>query len=168
MQQLIKVVLLVFEKYRDKMNVIISGDMLTLEYLHYINGEQDVYKTIQVTEFEDKLSVEFIPERITRLINLNELEEIFEIQEKQVNHKKHSSEEIKAIKEKYVTGSKLELVKMYDYINSVTAGTTGVVINVDDIGTIHVAWENGSTLGLVVGVDEFKIIEGGKVENEFK
>ena len=160
MEQLIKVILLVVEKYKDKINVIISGDMLTLEYLYYINEEQDVYKTMQVTQFEDKISIKFIPERITRLINLNELEEIFEILEKQVNHKKHSSEEIKAIKEKYVTGTKLELVKMYDYINSVTAGTIGVVINVDDIGTIHVAWENGSTLGLVVGVDEFKIIEG--------
>lgn len=159
MQQLIKVVLLVCEKYKDKMNVIISGDVLTLEYLHYINGEQDVFKTIEVTEFEDKLSVKFIPERITKLINLNELEEIFEILERQVNHKKHCREKVKIIKEKYVVGTKLELIKMYDYINPVKKGITGVVTNVDDTGTIHVAWENGSTLGLVVGVDEFKIIE---------
>lgn len=48
---------------------------------------------------------------------------------------------------------------MYDYINSVKKGTTGVVTNVDDTGTILVAWENGATLGLVVGIDEFKIIE---------
>ena len=159
MQQLIKVILLVIEKYRDKMNVIISGDTLTLEYLHYINGEQDVFKTIEVTEFEDRLSVKYITERITKLINLNELEEIFEILERQVNHKKYCREEVKSIKEKYVVGTKLELIKMYDYINSVKKGTTGVVTNVDDTGTIHVAWENGATLGLVIGIDEFKIIE---------
>lgn len=98
MQQLIKVILLVIEKYRDKMNVIISGDTLTLEYLHYINGEQDVFKTIEVTEFEDRLSVKYIPERITKLINLNELEEIFEILERQVNHKKYCREEVKSKK----------------------------------------------------------------------
>jgi hypothetical protein len=27
------------------------------------------------------------------------------------------------------------------------------VIQVDDIGTLHVAWETGSTLGVVPGVD---------------
>jgi len=32
-------------------------------------------------------------------------------------------------------------------------GTKGVVIQVDDIGTMHVAWETGSTLGVVPGVD---------------
>jgi len=32
-------------------------------------------------------------------------------------------------------------------------GTKGVVIQVDDIGTLHVAWETGSTLGVVPGVD---------------
>lgn len=166
MEQLIKVILLVVKKYKNKINVIISGDMLTLEYLYYINGEQDVFKTIEVTEIEDKLSVRFIPERITKLINLNELEEIFEILEKQINHRKSSRDKIKSIKEKYVVGTKLELIKMYDYINSVKTGTTGVVTNVDDTGTIHVVWDNGSTLGLVVGIDEFKIVEKGDNENE--
>lgn len=158
MGQLIKVILLVAEKYRYKINVIISGDMLTLEYLYYINDEQDVYKTIQVTQFEDKISIKFIPEKITRIIEVNELEEIFNILEKQINHRVHSEEEIKAIKEKYIPGTELELIKIYDYINSVPAGATGVVTNVDDIGTIHVTWDNGSTLGLVVGIDKFKII----------
>jgi len=33
------------------------------------------------------------------------------------------------------------------------AGTKGTVVHVDDIGTIHIAWETGSTLGVVPGVD---------------
>lgn len=36
----------------------------------------------------------------------------------------------------------------------------GVITSVDDIGTIQVTWENGSTEGLVFDVDEFKTIEG--------
>jgi hypothetical protein len=32
-------------------------------------------------------------------------------------------------------------------------GTKGKVIHVDDIGSIHIAWETGSTLGVVPGVD---------------
>ena len=32
-------------------------------------------------------------------------------------------------------------------------GTKGTVTHVDDIGTIHVAWDNGSSLGVAYGVD---------------
>ena len=32
-------------------------------------------------------------------------------------------------------------------------GTKGKVLHVDDIGTIHIAWETGSTLGIVPGID---------------
>lgn len=159
MEQLIKLILLIAEKYRYKVDGIIKGNMIIVEYLYYINREQDVYKILEVTEFEDKLAVKFIPERITRIMTLEELEDVFNILEKQINHRELSEEEIKAIKEKYIPGTKLELIKIYDYINPVPAGTTGEVINVDDIGTIHVNWNNGSTLGLVVGIDEFKIIE---------
>ena len=38
------------------------------------------------------------------------------------------------------------------------AGTKGEVIFVDDIGTIHVRWENGSGLGLIPGEDSFSRI----------
>ena len=42
---------------------------------------------------------------------------------------------------------------------AVPSGTKGIVDHVDDIGTIHVNWENGSSLGLIVGEDQFKVIE---------
>lgn len=41
----------------------------------------------------------------------------------------------------------------------IPVGTTGVVTHVDDIGTVHVSWSNGSTLGLVKDEDEFTIVE---------
>jgi hypothetical protein len=34
-----------------------------------------------------------------------------------------------------------------------SAGTIGTVLCVDDIGTIHVKWDNNSCLGVVWGVD---------------
>ena len=66
--------------------------------------------------------------------------------------------EIKQIKEKYIVGTKVKLIKMYD-LQEVPVGTKGIIEFIDDIGTLHIKWENGSTLGLVVGVDEFEIIE---------
>lgn len=37
-------------------------------------------------------------------------------------------------------------------------GTIGYVTGVDDMGTIHVNWQNGSSLGLVDGVDIFHVL----------
>lgn len=38
------------------------------------------------------------------------------------------------------------------------AGTKGTVIFVGATGTIHVKWDNGSTLGIIPKVDSFKVI----------
>jgi len=38
-------------------------------------------------------------------------------------------------------------------------GTKGTVTRVDDTGTIHVKWDNGSGLGIVPGVDMCKRID---------
>ena len=37
-------------------------------------------------------------------------------------------------------------------------GTIGYVTGVDDMGTIHVNWQNGSSLGLVEGIDRFHVL----------
>mgnify|MGYP002508707770 CR=1 FL=1 len=49
--------------------------------------------------------------------------------------------------------------KMYDLLAPVEAGTKGIVEQVNDIGNLSIDWENGRTLSLVVGVDEFKVLE---------
>lgn len=43
-------------------------------------------------------------------------------------------------------------------------GTVGVVTYVDDIGTIHVRWPSGSSLGLIFGVDRFHLVESSESE----
>lgn len=65
---------------------------------------------------------------------------------------------IKRIKECYPKGTEIELISMNDF-QTIPSGTHGIVDFVDDIGTIFVNWDNGSTLGLVIGEDRFKVIE---------
>lgn len=65
--------------------------------------------------------------------------------------------EIKRIKEQYQSGTEIELISMIDS-QSVPSGTHGIVDFVDDMGTIHMKWNNGSTLGLIIGEDKFKVI----------
>lgn len=73
-----------------------------------------------------------------------------------------SREEIQQIRERYPVGATVELVRMNDpYNRSLVPGCRGRIIAVDDIGTVHVAWRNGSTLGVVIGPDEIKIVQDG-------
>jgi hypothetical protein len=46
----------------------------------------------------------------------------------------------------------VELIKMDD-IQAPPIGTKGTVTGVDDIGSIMVSWDNGSTLHIVYGED---------------
>ena len=46
---------------------------------------------------------------------------------------------------------------MYDDF-APAAGTIGTITNVDDAGTIHVKWKNGSSLGLIHSLDVFEVI----------
>ena len=70
-----------------------------------------------------------------------------------------SREEVQRIRERYPVGATVELVLMNDpYNRSLVPGCRGRITAVDDIGTVHVAWRNGSTLGVVIGPDEIKIV----------
>ena len=53
---------------------------------------------------------------------------------------------IQFLKDLYPAGTRVKLVEMND-IQAPPIGTLGTVIYVDDIGTIHIKWDNGSTLG---------------------
>ena len=57
--------------------------------------------------------------------------------------------EAKRYKEQYPKGTRLELISMEDP-QAVPPGTRGTVQFVDDIGSIHMNWDNGRTLALVL------------------
>ena len=80
-----------------------------------------------------------------------------------------SKEQIKAIKERYPKGTKLELTDdLYDPYTVIPKGTVGTVKAVDDMCTIHMHWENGSSLGLIPGQDSFKVISRPKEKQELE
>ena len=58
-----------------------------------------------------------------------------------------------------LTGKRIELISTTDPYTSLEPGDKGTVGHVDDIGTIHVSWDNGSKLGLVPGEDKYKILD---------
>ena len=64
-----------------------------------------------------------------------------------------SKETLAMLRERYPAGTRVELVHMDDPYTRLTAGNKGTVRFVDDIGTIHISWDCGSSLGAVYGVD---------------
>jgi len=71
---------------------------------------------------------------------------------------------LKQLKEYYKPGTKVKLLHMSDPFTYIPPGTTGVVSCVDDAGTIHTLWSNGSTLGAVFGEDSVEKIQEGELE----
>ena len=65
---------------------------------------------------------------------------------------KLEKQRVQVIKKAYPEGTRVVLVRMEDE-QAVPKGTEGTVVCVDDIGTVHVSWDNGSTLGVVIGED---------------
>lgn len=70
-----------------------------------------------------------------------------------------NKERIQMIKEAYPKGTRIELISMEDPFEPIPSGTKGTVRCVDDMGTIHMQWDNGRTLGLIYGEDSFRKIE---------
>lgn len=63
-------------------------------------------------------------------------------------------EQLKALREQYPKGCRVRLNRMDDpYRLDLIEGSLGTVRFVDDIGTIHVAWDCGSSLGVVFSED---------------
>ena len=62
------------------------------------------------------------------------------------------------IKEQYPPGTRIRLNSMEDPYAPVAPGTEGEVDLVDDIGTIHMKWDNGRALGIVPGEDSFSVL----------
>lgn len=67
--------------------------------------------------------------------------------------------QLKHLREAYPVGTRVELISMDDpYNKKLKPGCKGTVLYVDDIGTIHVNWDCGSSLGVVFGEDSCKKI----------
>ena len=70
-----------------------------------------------------------------------------------------SEKTVESLRKEYPTGARVELIHMDDpYNTKLFTGARGIVKCVDDMGTIHVRWDCGSSLGVVYGEDSCKII----------
>lgn len=70
----------------------------------------------------------------------------------------NNREQIEIIKKKYPAGTRIQLLFTMNDMQGVEEGTKGTVTHVDDIGTVHMRWDNGRGLGLIPGEDNFKIL----------
>ncbi|WP_303804450.1 DUF4314 domain-containing protein [Ruminococcus flavefaciens] len=70
-----------------------------------------------------------------------------------------SREQVERLRQQYPKGTMICCEYMSDDPNPIPSGTTGKVLYVDDIGTVHCAFDNGRQLGLVSGVDSFHLAQ---------
>lgn len=74
---------------------------------------------------------------------------------------------IQKLKDQYPEGTRIEVIHMED-TQAVKKGSLGTVQFVDDMGTIHVSWDDGGSLGLIPGVDSFKVVQENKLNYEVR
>ena len=70
-----------------------------------------------------------------------------------------NNEELEKLRAKYPKGTKIRLIHMNDP-QPVPSGTIGEVALIDDAGNIHMNWQNGRSLAIIEGIDDFEIISG--------
>ena len=68
-----------------------------------------------------------------------------------------NEEYVQLLKEKYPVGTRIVVDQMGDDPRPIEPGTAGTVREVDDMGTIHCDFDNGRSLGVIPGEDEFHI-----------
>lgn len=76
------------------------------------------------------------------------------------------SRQAERIKETYPSGTRIELISMEDPFAPIPSGTRGTVKVVDDIGQLHMHWDNGRSLAVVPGEDSFRKLTPEEIEAE--
>ena len=69
------------------------------------------------------------------------------------------------IRLQYPPDTRIELELMVDAY-AVAPGTRGTVDHVDDMGSVHIKWDNGRTLAAIPGVDSFRKLTAQELQEE--
>lgn len=64
-------------------------------------------------------------------------------------------------------GDYVRLIHMVDQY-APPSGTIGLVNSIDDLGHVMVTWENGSSLSIIHGFDQYEILSKYEVEKYIK
>lgn len=75
-------------------------------------------------------------------------------------------QQAKQYKEAYPAGTRIMLLDMNDPYAPVTPGMRGTVRLVDDIGQIHVDWDDGRCLAIIPQEDRFRRLTQTELEEE--
>lgn len=163
MKPIIEALLTLAEDYIDVFDTTINEDTLVLKYMK----DNKIYNILEIDEVDKKLVVSFKNEKMSRTVDIEGLKDILDIYKMQNSSTVLTQEEIQKIKGTYKKGSKIYLIKMYDLF-APPSKTIGIVAGIDDAGHIMMNWENGSTLSLVLGVDQFKVLSIPRTEEEIQ
>lgn len=144
-------ILELINKYEDIKLETLKSKMIVTFY-----SEDKIYKILEIQKQKDNFKVAIFPNKIKNIIKSEELEDLILSIKNQKIQTNINSENIKKY---YKTGQKVRLIKMYDYIAPIPPLTIGIIEYIDDIGQIHINWNNGSKLALVPNVDEFEILK---------
>ncbi len=123
-----------------------------------IKTEKEQTETVPFSVAENKPREKLKDEEIS-LFNNNYYNEI-KSQEKAEN--KNTIEKQTEQQTNYNTGDTVILEEMVG--ENLPNGLKGVIKKVDDIGQIHIAWENGSSLAIDPKIDKFEVIQKEKIE----
>ena len=66
------------------------------------------------------------------------------------------------LRKQYPVGTKIQLISMRNEKYPILPGTVGEVTHIDDVGSIHMRWENGSSLALIPEIDSFQTVSEAK------
>ena len=70
------------------------------------------------------------------------------------------------LKKAYPPGTRIVLNSMGDDPRPIESGMRGTVEAVDDIGTVHCKFDNGRSLGLIDGEDDFRALTAQELAGE--
>lgn len=66
---------------------------------------------------------------------------------------------VEKTREQYPVGSRIELLSMgNDDPKPIPNGTRGIIKSVDDMANIIVIWDSGRQLGVIPGIDQFRLL----------
>lgn len=69
---------------------------------------------------------------------------------------------VERMQEKYPPGTRVEVVSLCNEEEHLKPGMKGTVVGVDDQPALLVDWDNGSSLSLLIGQDQFAVIQQEK------
>ena len=64
---------------------------------------------------------------------------------------------LEQLRKQYPIGTKLQMITMRNEKYPIPPGTVGEVTHIDDMGNIHICWQNGSSLAIIPEVDSFRV-----------